>query len=88
MDLAWRDVCGLRLMRHGLTASSTAGTAAGAAAAMCGVHAQVLSAAEVSVGLRLPAATRTTVQDALWTDHSLIKTFGPRGTIHLLPAAD
>jgi winged helix DNA-binding protein len=88
MDLAWRDVCGRRLVRHGLTTSSTADTAAGTAAAMCGVHAQVLSAAEVSIGLRLPAATRTTVQDALWTDHSLIKTFGPRGTIHLLPAAD
>lgn len=55
---------------------------------MCGAHAQVLSAAEVSICLRMPSATRTAVYEALWSDHSLIKTFGPRGTIHLLPAAD
>jgi len=55
---------------------------------MCGAHAQVLPAAEVSIGLRAPGVTRTGVQEALWTDHSLVKTFGPRGTVHLLPAAD
>src|SRR2546430_11134802 len=27
-------------------------------------------------------------QHALWQDRSLVKTFGPRGTVHLLPAAD
>jgi hypothetical protein len=61
---------------------------ADAAAAMCGAHAQILSAAEVSIGLRTPRLTRAAVQEALWSDHSLIKTFGPRGTVHLLPAAD
>ena len=25
---------------------------------------------------------------ALWEERTLVKTFGPRGTIHLLPAAD
>jgi len=33
-------------------------------------------------------ATRAGVQHALWQDRSLVKTFGPRGTVHLLPAAD
>jgi hypothetical protein len=28
------------------------------------------------------------VQDALWSEHSLVKTFGPRGTVHLLAAQD
>jgi hypothetical protein len=28
------------------------------------------------------------VQRALWEDRTLVKTFGPRGTIHLLPTAD
>jgi nucleotide-binding universal stress UspA family protein len=55
---------------------------------MCGAHAQVLSAAELSIGLRLAGGTRTDVQNALWTDRSLVKTFGPRGTVHLLPARD
>lgn len=55
---------------------------------MCGAHAQVLSAAEVSIGLRLDGVTRAGVREALWSDHGLIKTFGPRGTIHLLPASE
>lgn len=52
---------------------------------MAGAHAQVLSAAEISVALRMEKATREDVQRALWEDRSLVKTFGPRGTVHLLP---
>jgi len=48
----------------------------------------VMSAAELSIGLRVDGATRATVREALWTEHSLIKTYGPRGTVHLLAAAD
>ncbi len=77
-----------RLQRHGLTTPLAAGRAVDAAAAMCGAHAQILSAAELSIGLRLEGATRADVREALWQDHSLIKTFGPRGTVHLLPARD
>jgi hypothetical protein len=55
---------------------------------MCGAHAQVLSAAELSVGLRIAGSTREDVRRALWTDRSLVKTFGPRGTVHLLPTED
>ena len=58
------------------------------AAAVSGVHAQVLSAAEVSAALRVEGATRDDVRRALWEDRTLVKTFGPRGTVHLLPAAD
>jgi hypothetical protein len=86
--MTWENVSGRRLRRHGLTPPLTEGGPAAAAAAMCGAHAQVLPAAEVSVGLRLTGATRTQVQDALQSGHSLIKTFGPRGTIHLLATAD
>jgi hypothetical protein len=38
--------------------------------------------------LRISGATRDTVRCALWTDRSLVKTFGPRGTVHLLAAGD
>ncbi|WP_409059403.1 winged helix DNA-binding domain-containing protein [Streptomyces sp. SYP-A7185] len=55
-------------------------------AAMLGAQAQVLSAAELSVGLRMNGASRQDVRDALWGEEpSLVKTYGPRGTIHLLP---
>jgi hypothetical protein len=55
---------------------------------MAGAHAQVASAAEVSLGLRVAGVTRTDVAAALWEERSLVRTFGPRGTVHVLPAAD
>ncbi|GAA2399286.1 winged helix DNA-binding domain-containing protein [Streptomyces coeruleofuscus] len=56
--------------------------------AMMGAHAQVLSAAEVSVGVRTSTLTRADIRAALWDERSLIKTYGPRGTVHLLPARE
>ncbi|MGW7067592.1 winged helix DNA-binding domain-containing protein [Streptomyces sp. NPDC054855] len=57
--------------------------------AMLAAQAQVMSAAELSVGLRMDGATRQDVRDALWGDEpSLVKTYGPRGTIHFLPTAE
>ena len=53
-----------------------------------GIQAQVLSAAELGLGARLPAWTQRDVQQALWEQRTLVKTYGPRGTLHLLPAAD
>ncbi|SDK38780.1 winged helix DNA-binding domain-containing protein [Streptomyces indicus] len=58
------------------------------AAAMCGTHAQVASAAELSLALRHDRATRQEVREALFTASTLVKTYGPRGTVHLLPAAE
>jgi hypothetical protein len=75
-----------RLARHGLTAPLA--SLPEAAAAMAGVHAQVMSAAELSLGLRVAGVTRSDVATALWEERSLVKTFGPRGTVHLLPADD
>jgi DNA glycosylase AlkZ-like len=86
--LSWAQVCARRLERHGLSAPSPDARPADVVAAMCGAHAQVMSAAELSVGLRLAAGTRAVVRDALWTEHSLVKTRGPRGTVHLLRTED
>ena len=79
------EVCARRLERHGLSAPFRHAHVAGVVAAMDGAHAQVLSAAELAIGLRLAGSTRQDIQEALWTERSLIKTFGPRGTVHLLP---
>ncbi|MPZ82721.1 MAG: winged helix DNA-binding domain-containing protein [Actinophytocola sp.] len=86
-SFSWADVCARRLARHGL-AAPLAGTPADVAAAVGGTHAQVLSAAELSIGLRLDGVTRAEVRHALWTERSLVKTFGPRGTVHLLRTCD
>ena len=82
----WAEVNARRLARHGLTAPL--GSLPEAAAASAGIHAQVMSAAEVSLALRVAGTTRSDVATALWEERSLVKTFGPRGTVHVLPAAD
>jgi Winged helix DNA-binding domain len=86
--LTWRGVTARRMARHALAGPAAGLGPDGIAGVLCGVHAQVLSAAELSIGRRIAGATRADVQRALWQERSLVKAFGPRGTIHLLPAAD
>jgi hypothetical protein len=76
------------MARHHLAVPVTDAGPADIAATLCGVHAQVMSAAELSIGRRIAGATRSDVQRALWDDRSLVKTFGPRGTVHLLATTD
>ncbi len=79
------------MARQHLTAPVDAPAPAGipaVAAAICGVHAQIASSAELQLGIRVAAITRSDVRRALWTDQSLVKTYGPRGTVHWLPASD
>jgi hypothetical protein len=85
---SWAEVCARRLDRHALVTPLQRARPADIVGAICGAHAQVLSAAELSIGLRITGLTRADVQHALWTEHSLVKTYGPRGTVHLLPAQD
>lgn len=85
---SWADVWARRLERHALATPMPNMEPADVARAICGVHAQIMSAAELSIGLRLTDATRADIRAALWREHSLVKTFGPRGTVHLLPLHD
>ena len=92
-ELSWAQVSARRLTRHRLPRSAAgggpdAGDLADVVSAICGAHAQIASAAELSIGLRVPGATRDLVRRALWRDRTLVKTRGPRGTVHLLAAAD
>ena len=55
---------------------------------LCGLHAQVLSSAVLTLWARVEGLDRRAVQQALWEDRTLVKTWAMRGTLHLLPAAD
>ncbi|MFC5827477.1 winged helix DNA-binding domain-containing protein [Nonomuraea insulae] len=88
IELSWPQVSARRLERAGLAGKAAQARPEEMVAAMCGAHAQVMSAAEASVGLRLDGVTRTHVREALWETRSLVKTHGPRGTVHLLPTRD
>lgn len=53
---------------------------------ICGLHAQLMSSAELSVWARVENLEREEVQQALWEERSLVKTWAMRGTLHLLPS--
>jgi hypothetical protein len=86
--LTWTGVTARRMARHALTEPVADLAPDGIAGILCGAHAQLLGAAELSIGRRISGATRADVRRALWEERTLVKTFGPRGTIHLLPASD
>jgi hypothetical protein len=88
VSLTWSGVTARRMARHALTEPATDRGPADIAGVLCGAHAQVLSAAELSIARRIAGATRADVRRALWEDRTLVKTFGPRGTVHLLSTAD
>jgi hypothetical protein len=88
VTLSWKQVLARRLSRHGLAAPVPAGNLADQVGAICGAHAQVISAAEISIGLRVAGITRADVRNALWEERTLVKTYGPRGTVHLLDVRD
>jgi winged helix DNA-binding protein len=52
-----------------------------------GVQAQVMSAAELQVGVRVDCTVKD-VRAALWKDKKLVKTWLMRGTLHLVPSED
>lgn len=53
---------------------------------VCGVQAQIMSAAQLQLWARDHAITPATVNDALWKTRSLVKTSLMRQTLHLVPA--
>jgi DNA glycosylase AlkZ-like len=86
--LTWSGITARRMARHALAEPAADLRPDAIAGVLCGAHAQLLGAAELSIGRRITGATRADVRGALWEERTLVKTFGPRGTIHLLPAAD
>jgi len=55
---------------------------------ICGVQAQLSSAAELALWARVEGIRREDVQYGLWKEKTLIKTWCMRGTLHLLPAKE
>jgi hypothetical protein len=88
MSLSFPAVSARRLDRHGLSTPVPAVALADQVAAMCGAHAQVMSACELSIALRVFGATRADVRRSLWESRDLVKTWGPRGTVHVLASHD
>jgi hypothetical protein len=86
-ELSWPQVHAFRLQRHHLATRAPAKSLARVAGDIGGAQAQLMSAAELQLGVR-SRATVEGVRKALWKDKSLVKTWLMRGTLHLLPSND
>ena len=85
-QLTWPGVLAWRLRRQCLDRRASRNEALGVIAKICGLHAQVMSSAELTLWARVEDLEPGMVGEALWEHRSLVKTWAMRGTLHLLPA--
>ena len=81
------QISAFRLKRHHLADRARAEVFA-VCRDVCGIQAQVMSAAELALCTRVEGLSPHDVHSALWQDHTLVKTWAMRGTIHLLAARE
>jgi uncharacterized protein YcaQ len=77
-------IASFRLRRHHLLDEPPAG-AVTICRDMCGVQAQVMSAAYLQLWTRNHAITRAEIESALWKTRTLVKTSLMRQTLHFIP---
>jgi hypothetical protein len=82
------QVRALRLARQHLADPLPAERLADVVAAVGGIQAQVMSAAELALAARSEGLSPERVQEGLWERRELVKTWCMRGTLHLLPSRD
>src|SRR5262249_50613797 len=86
LKLKWSQAAAWRVHRHHIDKRANPGAMLEVARRLCGLHAQVMSSAELTVWARVHDLDRKAVQRALWEERSLVKTWAMRGTLHLLPS--
>jgi hypothetical protein len=86
-ELTWPQVHAFRLERHHLMRRAAKKALCRVVGEIGGVQAQVMSAAELQVGVRVDCRVED-VRDALWKRKTLVKTWLMRGTLHLVPSKD
>jgi hypothetical protein len=86
-ELSWPQVHAFRLAGHHLAERAPRKELAHVVGDIGGAQAQVMSAAELQVGVRVGCRVDD-VRDALWKRKTLVKTWLMRGTLHLVPSKD
>jgi len=86
--VGWEQVRAWRVHRHHLHERAPGAAMLDVVADLAGLHAQVMSSAELTLWARVEDLDPKAVQRALWEERSLVKTWAMRGTLHLLPAAE
>lgn len=86
--LTWPQVNTWRLAQQQLLTRAEAADLLPVVTRLGGVQAQLMSAAELALWVRVQGITLVDIQRLLWTERQLVKTWAMRGTLHLLTATD
>jgi hypothetical protein len=87
-ELTWDQALARRAHRQRLVTRTDPAQALAVVRELSGLHAQLMSSAELTLWARVDGLARDAVATALWHDRTLVKTWAMRGTLHLLPSAD
>ena len=83
--MTWAQVGAWRMDRHHLTARAPRKDLLDVVSDVCGLHAQLMSSAELTAWARVDDLEPGAVAAALADDRTLVKSWAMRGTLHLLP---
>ncbi|HEX6543632.1 MAG TPA: winged helix DNA-binding domain-containing protein [Ktedonobacterales bacterium] len=88
LKLTWPQVLAFRLQRHFLEERAARGNLLAVVSRTCGLHAQVMSSAELAAWARIDGLDSDDVRAALWKERTLVKTWAMRWTLHLISTGD
>jgi hypothetical protein len=88
IELTWSDARNRRFARSHLVSPAPKSRLVEVVRSVCGLQAQLLSAAELAVSARVLGVTRDSLKEALWVKRTLVRAWTVRGTIHVIPAED
>ncbi len=88
LKLTWPKVLAFWLQRHFLEERAARSDLLAVVSRVCGLHAQVMSSAELAAWARIDGLNGGDVSAALWQERKLVKLWAMRWTLHLFSAVD
>jgi hypothetical protein len=86
--LTWPQAISWHMRRQHLDARLPRAKLLSLVSELCGLHAQVMSSAELTALSRIEGLRPGDISKALWQERKLVKTWAMRRTLHLLPASE
>lgn len=86
--LTWAQLSAWRMTRHHLVDRAPRAALLDVVSDICGLHAQLMSSAELTAWARVADLEAGAVATALGDDRSLVKSWAMRGTLHLLRSSE
>ncbi len=88
LNLTWPQVLAFWVQRHFLEERAARGDLLAVVSRTCGLHAQVMSSAELAAWARIDGLDGGDLSAALWQERTLVKIWAMRWTLHLFSAVD